>query len=230
MILIGAAAMAALIWSAETAKAQRAPIRDPDRFIRKYPWSYKELSQRQIVMQKRDYSCGAAALATILRYYWGDDITEDQLLHLLEKLLKPEEIKEREKNGLSLTDLRNLANKAGYESSIGKVKFEELAEAKVPVLVGLVVKKYDHFVVFRGAVDGWVYLADPARGQIRIPVGMFEQQWQENAILVVAKPRTKVKDPNPMAVRSQERYRGWLNNQWVRQDGLMPKAPLPFFP
>jgi hypothetical protein len=221
--------IAAVAGSRRDAWAQgRAPIRDPNRYFRTYVQSYKELAQRQIVMQQRDYSCGAAALATIIRYYWGDPVTEEQFLLLLEKVLKPEDLKEREQNGLSLTDLRNLANKAGYQASIGRIKFAELAESRVPVLVGIITNKYDHFVVFRGAAGGWVYLADPSRGQIRIPNGTFQKQWQKNAILVIAKPGAKVKDVNPMGITPQERSRGWLNDQFVRQNGLMPKPPFPF--
>ena len=46
-------------------------------------------------MQTRDYSCGAAALATILRYYWGDRVGEDDVLLVLLKTLSPEETKDR---------------------------------------------------------------------------------------------------------------------------------------
>ena len=35
-----------------------------------------ELRQRNIVLQKFDLSCGAAALATILRFQQGENLTE----------------------------------------------------------------------------------------------------------------------------------------------------------
>ena len=40
-----------------------------------------------IVMQKTDYSCGAAALATICKYYWGDNVDEDLFLRSLDGIL-----------------------------------------------------------------------------------------------------------------------------------------------
>ena len=97
-------------------------------------------------------------------------------------------------NGLTLTDLRDLANLAGYQSSMGKVKFQDLAESKVPVIVGITIRKHDHFAVFRGTDGYYVYLADPIRGNIRVPIPEFLEQWQKNAILVVAKPNSKVKN------------------------------------
>lgn len=186
----------------------------------------------RVVMQQRDYSCGAAAVATILRYYWGDDVTEEQLLVLLGEILTPQELEERIENGLALTDLRKLAVKAGYQASMGTVKFDELSKSKVPVVVGIIVNGHEHFAVYRGTDWYWVYLADPLRGNVRVRVNEFVRQWQENAILVVAKPNTKVKTVNPLGPRPSEIYRGRLNDQYVRQNGLLlkPVNPLPFGP
>ena len=206
----------------------RAPIRDPDRFIREYVWSFKELRERDIVMQRLDYSCGAATLATIFRYYWGANVGEETFLRLMPKLkLTPEEIRDRVENGLTLTDLRDLANLAGYQSSMGKVQFDELAEAKVPVIVGITVRKHDHFAVFRGTDGYYAYLADPIRGNIRIPIDKFEEQWQKNAILVVAKPGAKVKEVNPLRVTFKQIFRGVLNDQTVQRNQTMIHVPNP---
>jgi uncharacterized protein len=207
---------------------ERAPIRTPDRLAREYVWSFKELRERNIVMQQLDYSCGAAALATIFRYYWGADVNEVTFLRLIPKLkLTPEEIKDRVENGLTLTDLRDMANLAGYQSSMGKVKFSELAEAKVPVIVGITVRKHDHFAVFKGTDGYYTYLADPIRGNIRVPICDFEEQWQKNAILVVAKPGAKVKEVNPLGVTFKEIFRGVLNDQEVHQNYTRIPVPYP---
>jgi len=207
---------------------ERAPIRDPDRIIREYVWSYKELRERNIVMQRLDYSCGAAALATVFRYYWGADVNEATFLMLMPKLkLTQEQIRDRIENGLTLTDLRDMANLAGYQSSMGKVTFDELSKAKVPVIVGITVRKHDHFAVFRGTDGYYAYLADPIRGNIRVPIPEFEQQWQKNAILVVAKPGTKVKDPNPLGVTFPQVFRGVLNDQTVHRNWTMIPVPNP---
>ncbi len=221
------------IFCSSSAQAQfnqytRAPIRDPDRLIRKYVWSYKELRERQVVMQKLDYSCGAATLATIARYYWGDDVDEATFLSLIPRLnLTEEQIRDRIEKGLTLTDLRDMANLAGYQSSMGKVQFRELIEAKVPVIVGVVVNKHDHFVVYRGTDGYYVYLADPIRGNIRTEVDVFLRQWQENAILVIAKPNAKVKEVNPMGVRETEIFRGILNDQTVHRNWTMNQWLVP---
>lgn len=215
--------------SAQFNEYTRAPIRMEDRLVREYVWSYKELRERQVVMQQLDYSCGAATLATIARYYWGDNVTETTFLMLVPRLnLTAEQIRDRIENGLTLTDLRDMANMAGYQSSMGKVKFHELTEAKVPVIVGVTVNGHDHFVVYRGYDGYYVYLADPIRGNIRTLADKFIGQWQENAILVIAKPNAKVKDVNPLGIRYTEVFRGLLNDQTVNRNWTMvPQAPYP---
>ena len=209
-----------------SAQVERAPIRNSDRLFSVYVWSYKEIREQRVVMQKYDYSCGAAALCTVIRYYWGDPIEETYFLGMLPKLgLDKDQLKDRIENGLTLTDLRNMTIKAGYEASMGKVKFSELAQSKVPVVVGITVRGHDHFAVFRGTDGIYAYLADPLRGNMRTPVSDFLTQWQRNAILVVAKPNTPVKKVNPMGVGMNEMERGWLNAQLVRKNGLVPLTP-----
>lgn len=224
-------AIVLLVVAAPRAWADRAPVRDPQRVFRVFPWSYQELARRQIVMQQQDYSCGAAVLATVIKYYWGDDVTEGQFLDLLPRLLTEEQMKDRIKNGLTLTDLRNVANKAGYAATMARVQFSELAQGKVPVIVGIKFNEHEHFVVFRGTDGAWSYLADPIRGNVRTPNDEFLKQWQRNAILIVAKPDSDIKKVNPMAIRADEINRGWLNYQTIRRNFLatpIPRiAPLP---
>jgi predicted double-glycine peptidase len=229
-VLATAIAMAIVCGLPPRARAQseRAPIRNPDLTMRYFVWSYKEIKERLIVMQKYDYSCGAAVLATIIKYYWGDDhVSETTFLDLLPRLkLSEKELKDRIENGLTLTDLRNLARLAGYQGTMAKVTFQELADGKVPVIVGVTVRKHDHFVVVRGADDQFVYLADPIRGNVKTRISAFLEQWQKNAILVIAKPNTPVKKFNRLGIREDEYYRGGVNRQKVRQDNMKPPIPL----
>ena len=76
----------------------------------------------------------------------------------------------------------------GYQSTIGRLEFDKLKESKIPLIVGIVVDGFDHFVVFRGTDGRNVYLADPAHGNLRVPAAEFVKQWQKNMALVVVKP------------------------------------------
>jgi predicted double-glycine peptidase len=216
MGLAAAACLCVFIPGMAAAQNGRAPARDPAHQFQKRVWSYQELKRMNIVMQQRDYSCGAAALATVIKYYWGDPATEEQFLNILADMLTPEEGRDRVENGLTLTDLRRAAVKAGYLSTIGKLSFDKLTESKVPLIVGITVEGHDHFVVYRGTDWEWVYLADPIRGNIRVPVPEFNRQWQKNAVLVVAKPNAEPKEWSRLSVRPGEIFRGETNWQVVR--------------
>lgn len=213
-------------WS--PAWGQRAPLRDPNHIIQKRICSYQELQRRNVVMQARDFSCGAASMATLVRYFWGDPVTEETFLRAVDKVLtNPEDRLDRIKNGLTMTDLRRAAVSEGYLATIGKLSIEELRQAKVPLIVGIVVDGYDHFVVYRGADDYYVYLADSARGNLRVPIWEFRCQWQENAVLIVAKDDVDPPTFSALTVRPDEMYRGAMNRQMVRRELTKQHTPTP---
>ena len=184
--------------------------------------SYYWLKQQHIVMQKRDFSCGAACLATIARYYWGDKVDEDVFLRALDTILTDEEIADRIKNGLAMSDLRRASVIVGYESVVGKLTFDKLAESKIPLVVGIKPGGHKHFVVYRGTDWEWVYIADPIRGNLRMPVREFVDQWQEKAVLVVHKPGVKLKERTPLSLTPADLNLGDMTEQYIRAQATMP--------
>src|SRR5689334_4817913 len=68
--------------------------------------SWKELRDENVVLQRFDYSCGAGALATLMRYYYGDDVSEELILAGILGPMNDDEVRDRQSNGLSLLDLK----------------------------------------------------------------------------------------------------------------------------
>jgi predicted double-glycine peptidase len=196
------------------------PIRDASNQTQTIVRSYELLKQRNIVMQKRDFSCGAAAVATIARYYWDDKVDEDLFLRALDRVLTKAEIEDRIKNGLAMSDLRRAAVIAGYQSAVGRLTFEKLGESKVPVVVGIKPDGHKHFVVYRGTDFMWVYVADPIRGNLRMPVREFVSQWQEHAVLVLHKPGHKVKEFSALSLTDADLMRGETTDQYIRSQAI----------
>jgi predicted double-glycine peptidase len=211
---------AASLWNTADAEenpfATKAPIRNGARDFRVFPKNRKELSREDIVMQRRDFSCGAAALATVFKYYWREAATEELFLTLIARRLSLEELKERIQNGLTLTDLKNAAVAVKYSAVIGRLTLEKLAESKLPLIVGITVNNYDHFVVVRGVVGNYVYLADPIYGKQRMLIDVFAERWQKNAILAIIKPGAKPMKTSPLFVTPYEASLGKLNNLVIR--------------
>jgi predicted double-glycine peptidase len=203
--------------------SQTAPVRDGRHQFQLKVDNYIAIRNRNIVMQQRDFSCGAACLATICTYYWGVPTNEEMVLRPLDELLTREEADDRIENGLAMSDLRRAAVKMGYQSVVGKTTFNKLGELKVPVIVGIQPGGHKHFVVLKGAFGDYVYFADPIRGNIRMPNWEFVEQWQENAILVVHKPGEKVRKHSPLSLTEADIMLGELNYQIIRsQEARQP--------
>ena len=188
------------------------------------------MKRRNVVMQSYDYSCGAAALATILQYYWNDPVTEKDILKVLFKTLTIGEIKDRTKNGMAITDLRRVSVEMGYFSSIGTLPFDKLLEAKIPLIVPIHLEKSDHFVVYRGAACGRVYLADPIRGNVRPTFAEFCGQWNKNAILVVVKKNATPPLHSRLSLSAEEIRFGETNRQFLQRELPQPMPVPPSLP
>jgi predicted double-glycine peptidase len=150
----------------------------------------KELRDRYIVKQALDYSCGAAALATLLSFYYGDMTSEAEILTLLKEQLTPEELAIKAERGFSLLDLKKVAIKKGYRAEGIKLTPQQLIRLVAPVIVFVEPQGYKHFSVLRGTQNGMVYLADPSRGNLRMRIDQFAGQgneWQEGIIFVLGK-------------------------------------------
>jgi predicted double-glycine peptidase len=171
----------------ESGTREIGSVRTPDRQIQVPVRTWQGIRNANIVMQQKDYSCGAATLATIVRYFWGDDVTENDFLDAITKRLTKAEMDDRVKNGLSMTDMRRAAVDKGYLAVMGRRTITQLMEATVPVIVRIKHEEHEHFVVLRGFSQGWVYIADPIRGNLRIPVSQFKKEWTDEIVLVVAK-------------------------------------------
>jgi predicted double-glycine peptidase len=141
--------------------------------------SLLEIRQENVVLQEWDLSCGAAALATLLRYQHGDDVSEREvalgLVQREEYITNPNLLRLRQ--GFSLLDLKRYAVARGYNGiGMGRMKLDDLV-AKAPVIVPVNFLGYNHFVIFRGILGNTVLVADPAYGNRTLTLGRFEAAW-----------------------------------------------------
>lgn len=194
----------------------RAPYRDELVKSQAFVKNARQLRNENVVMQQRDFSCGAAALATVLNYYWDENVSETALLLIIAKILTREQLEDRVLNGLTLTDLKNVAQVGGYTAVLGKLSTKKLAESKLPLVVAITVNDYDHFVVFRGMDDEYVYLADPIYGKKKVVIETFEEQWQQNAILAVIKPGAPPRIDTPLSLKKIETETYLQSKQFIQ--------------
>ena len=168
--------------------------------------TWKDVREHHVIMQQYDYSCGAASMATLLRYYFKDDVTEKAVLQDIIGQLTDAEFEERKKKGLSLLDLKNYAERDGYQAAGAKLKLSALPQLTGPVLVYLETDGYKHFAILRGIREDRVLLADPWRGNVRMPVSRFTDEWS-GITLVLGKEGFGAPREYPLAVDTQEPLR-----------------------
>lgn len=165
--------------------------------------SWKALRDKDVVRQRYDYSCGSAALATLLRYYFDDPVEErDILIGLLDRM-SPEEIRDRVEKGLSLLDLKRYAEQRGYQAVGVKLSLSALPQLKGPILIHLEKEEDKHFAVLKGVRGDRVYLADPSRGNIRLSVERFAREWSGTA-LILGRRGLGLSENHPLALEEQE--------------------------
>ena len=141
--------------------------------------SLLEMRQKHVVVQQWDLSCGAAALATLFTYQYGDKRSERDttkaLIKRAEYIKNPNVVRLRE--GFSLLDLKRVANERGYKGvAYGQLGLDDIIQ-KAPLIVPINALGYNHFVVFRGVMGNRVLLADPAYGNRTMPIEKFQRLW-----------------------------------------------------
>ena len=157
----------------------------------------KDLRDQNLVKQRFDFSCGAAALATLVRYGFGESVNEGQILDALFDLPSENEKAERRRTGFSLLDLQRVAQARGFNAEGFRLEPAQVAMLGGPVIVFVEPRGYKHFAVLRGVRGDRVYLADPSRGNIRMPVHTFLDSWVQNdgkGIIFVVEPKSGLPD------------------------------------
>lgn len=139
--------------------------------------SFKALRDENMVRQAYDYSCGAAALATLLTYGLGDQLTEADILQEVLTALSKEDLDTRKKKGLSLLDLQKVAHDRGHKAQGFRLAPEFLQKLTGPVLVFIKPRGYEHFAILKGIRGRRAYLADPSLGNARLPLYQFLDMW-----------------------------------------------------
>lgn len=136
--------------------------------------SLKEARYRSTIRQKYDFSCGSAALATLLAYHYQDSVTEQEVFKWMYDHGDQAKIR---REGFSLLDMKNYLEANGYRADGFYVSLDKLAEVGVPAIVLVNIKGYRHFVVVKGVTDKRVLVGDPSAGTRIIPRDEFQKMW-----------------------------------------------------
>lgn len=159
-----------------------------------------QLQFRNVIRQAYDYSCGSAALTTMLDYYLGRNLQERQVMEGLLQFGEADKIVER--RGFSLLDMKRFVTAIGYRSGGFRAAFSDLDELEHPAIVPIEYAGFKHFVVVRDVYNDHVFVADPALGNISFTRSRFEEIWDQNVLFVIFPSGNE--PPNALALSEKD--------------------------
>lgn len=183
-----AAGLMALMFAQTPARAQNDEGAPGDQGAKRIR-TLQNIRDEGVTRQRWDMSCGAAALSTVLTYYYKDNTPETAIVVWLLHRLNPAMVRKR--GGFSLLDLKRFADARGYHADgYSEMTVADLAAEKTWVITPIQQMGFNHFVVVKGieAKENRVFIADPGFGNITMTVSQFQKLWKDGIAFVVHPP------------------------------------------
>jgi predicted double-glycine peptidase len=144
----------------------------------------KDIKFRNTTRQQFDFSCGSAALATLLTYHYGTPVSEKEVFEKM--FLSGDQAKIRQQ-GFSMLDMKRYLASRGFTGDGFQQPLDKLLAAKLPAIVLITDRGYNHFDVIKGAEDGRILLGDPSSGARSVTRERFMELWANKLLFVVHK-------------------------------------------
>lgn len=144
--------------------------------------SIREARFQRTLHQQYDFSCGSAAVATLLTHHYDDRVTER---FVFEQMYRQGDQQKIRREGFSLLDIKRFLAARGFLADGFQLPLDKLAEARFPAIVLVADKGYRHFVVVKGLTPSRILIGDPAGGTRAMPRASFEAIWQGRLLFVI---------------------------------------------
>ena len=123
--------------------------------------------KHKYIGQQETKDCAVACLYNIISYYNGYVSVEK-----LKAMLKTD------KDGTTVYNIVETANKVGLESSAYKCELNDLCNLNLPIIAHIKIKGvYEHYVVVEKIEDDEVFIHDPIRGYLTYLIEDFNNEW-----------------------------------------------------
>ncbi|MEZ0194966.1 C39 family peptidase [Pseudomonas qingdaonensis] len=200
------ALLAALLFLASLAEASQMPIAalPGGNVIYKPIQSIRERRFADLVQQKTDFSCGAAALATVLKQAYWLDVDEE---HIIDGMLAHADQQVVKTQGFSMLDMKKYVESIGMRARGYRIPPESLQSVTIPVVVLMDIRGYKHFVVLQRTEKDWVYIGDPVLGHKRYKFDDFVKGWNGIIFAVIGpgydKANALLDPPQPLTAKNK---------------------------
>ena len=164
--------------------------------------SMKQSRLAGTVLQQYDFSCGSAALATLLTHHYAHPVSEQAVL---QKMYDQGDKPKIEKEGFSLLDMKRYLASLGFTADGFQQPLDKLLEARVPAVVLINENGYHHFVVIKGLTGDRVLIGDPAKGSRSLLRSEFDSLWVGGLLFVIHNRMAQARFNDPADWRSVPR-------------------------
>jgi hypothetical protein len=181
--------------------------------------SMKDIKFQRTLRQQFDFSCGSAALATLLTHHYGMPTTERAVFEQM--YTNGDQAKIRQM-GFSLLDMQRFLATRGFRADGFQLPIETLIAEKLPAIVLITDRGFNHFVVIKGAEDGRILMGDPSTGTRTVSMERFKEIWRNKLLFVIHSHKDQVAFNNPEDWRAAPRAR---LGEGLNQDQLSATLP-----
>jgi len=181
--------------------------------------SMKDIKFQRTLRQQYDFSCGSAALATLLTHHYGTVTSEKTAFEWM--WANGDQAKIRQQ-GFSLLDMQRFLATRGFRGDGFQLPIEKLIAEKLPAIVLISDRGFNHFVVVKGAEDGRVLMGDPSTGTRIVSLERFKEIWRNKLLFVIHGYKGQVAFNNPDDWRAAPRAR---LGEGIGQDQLSATLP-----
>ena len=143
--------------------------------------SWWEIPFRSVVRQRYDFSCGSAAVATLLTYHYGRRTPEQQTFKHMWDAGDQATIR---KVGFSMLDMKSYLASVGLRAEGYRLGEQGLLKMNRPAIALLDLKGFKHFVVIKGVRNGRVLAGDPMLGLNEYTIADFMKVWNGIALVI----------------------------------------------
>ncbi|SFR82415.1 hypothetical protein SAMN05216203_3298 [Marinobacter daqiaonensis] len=144
--------------------------------------SYREKTFSEVIRQQYDFSCGSAAVASLLSYHYAHPVSEQEVFRTMFALADEDKVRSE---GFSMLDMKRYLQMEGYQADGFRMPLAGLKEqVRLPVIVLINIRGFRHFVVIKGISDQEVLVGDPARGLKAYSHREFEEYWDGTAFVI----------------------------------------------
>ncbi|MDR3424179.1 MAG: C39 family peptidase [Alphaproteobacteria bacterium] len=143
--------------------------------------SWRDLPFQTVKHQAYDYSCGSAAVATLVTYTYGMPTTEADVFKQMFARGNQNKIR---REGFSMLDMSNYLNSRGLDAKGVRITEDKIKKYKVPFIALVNNKGYNHFVVVKTLAGDRVLVGDPNTGNTEYSLQDFARIWNGLALIV----------------------------------------------